>query len=956
MVTILRPILTATPSDPPSHNFGLCETFSYIPVAGAGRPLYARASYITNFSDMAINLSAGELSIGSVTIKDNGSGLTCDVVTDPDNNLNALRVITQDLDSDYDDITIGDKNGIHFATIDGSLSSLNVKVTNLSSVESRLERQIAILNSLTALNLKEFNETQTLLNSLTSLQNNKQNNIITLLNTLTSNTDSLEINTNQVETLILNSNTLLNTLTTLNLKEFNEVQTLQNETITLLTELTTTTHVLEENTNNIEPLIVSSNSYLETLTSINSFINVKQDSLINLLNALTADTNSLENYTDGIETSFIESNNLLNALTSVDFATSFKQNSIISLLESLTSKETNIQLDISDINVNTDEIEGLIYNTNTLLNALTGKTTITDLSSIEARLDMLTSVNYANAVNQEQAITLLQNLTGIILDTNSIKLSIDETESLLSNSNSFLNSLTSVTQKEFDQTQELLNALSGIEIISEQLSSIDFASSLNQNTQISLQNVLTSQNVETQNLLKDLTGSNLDITTFLDTITSQEQQQISLQTILSTNSVYGTLPSQPLYITGITSSPITITLGDSPNLDAFGRIRVSEPHTLLDAKHLYDKLPLTFYEKISGTATSQFIPGDSLVRMETSNPGDYVIRQTRHHFNYQTGKSIQALFTGLFKPETNIIKRVGLFQSLSASPSIPSDGMFLEIDENGPKICLVKTEGTVNSLSIPRSLWNVDSLDGTGPSGINIDFNKSQIFTLDYEWLGIGRIRFGFIQSGKTYYCHYINNINSLEEVYMTSPNQPIRYQIEQIGPGSGKMHHICSTVMVEGGEESVGKPISITDGVIGGIGVMNYKTLLAVRLNPLYYNSSIILKSVEVLNTGQNEGIFDVLLNPTLISGSLNWANTYNAPIQYSTGGAIVSGGYSVFKALVPGGLGGSSTSQNLAIPGEITKLGISIEQVPDIVVIAAKSFQNTTTMIAVANLLERS
>ena len=150
MASTLNPVLTVTPSDPPTHNFGICETFSYIPVAGAGRPLYAKATYITNFSDLSISLSAGELNIGSVTIKDQNSGINCDVVTDPDNGLNALRVFTQDLESVYDDVTIGDKEGKNFATINNTFSALNVfNVNPVTAVE--VSGNVTITNPVTAM-------------------------------------------------------------------------------------------------------------------------------------------------------------------------------------------------------------------------------------------------------------------------------------------------------------------------------------------------------------------------------------------------------------------------------------------------------------------------------------------------------------------------------------------------------------------------------------------------------------------------------------------------------------------------------------------------------------------------------------------------------------------------------------------------------------------------------------
>ena len=479
MSTVLRPILQPTPGTPPTHNFGLCETFSYIPVEGAGRPLYARASYVTNFSDMSIHLSAGELSIGAVTIKDNNTGLNCDVVSDPDNGLNALRVITQDLESIYDDITIGDKNGIYYATIDGPLSSLNVKVTNLSALENSLQNQIILLDSLSSLILKEFDETQilllssfletntnlssfqldfnlqleetqTLLDSLTSLQEDKQNQVITLLHQLTSNTDSLEINTDSVETLIISSNTLLNSLTSLNQKEFNETQTLldsltslqedkQNQVITLLHQLTANTDGVETLIDSLTSLSLTEFNETQTLLdSLTSLQNVKQDSIITLLHQLTANTDELKINTDEVESLIIQSNTLLNSLTSL--LQDSKQSETITLLNELTSNTNEIETIILNSNYrldaltatnfatvamqesivtlldvlssNTDEIEQLIQTSNTLLDALTSKPIpITDVLNIETKLNVLTGIDYATSSNQNQTNTFLDTLT-----------------------------------------------------------------------------------------------------------------------------------------------------------------------------------------------------------------------------------------------------------------------------------------------------------------------------------------------------------------------------------------------------------------------------------------------------------------------------------------------------------------------------------------------------------------
>jgi hypothetical protein len=260
-----------------------------------------------------------------------------------------------------------------------SLSLLNALTANTDNIET-------LLDSLTALTQNEFEQTQTLLDSLTSLQEIKQNDIITLLNQLTANTDSIEVNTDEVESLIFDTNVLLNTLTAVDYS----TETKQDVIITLLDSLTakqTTINLdvsaINLNTDEIEGLIKTSNTLLDALTAKQTTTNVT-----------------------GLETR-------LDVLTAVDYATSYKQDSIITLLDSLTAKQTTINLDVSAINLNTDEIEGLIEKSNTLLDVLTAKQTITDVIGIETRLDVLTAVDYATSYKQDQEISLLDSLTSI---------------------------------------------------------------------------------------------------------------------------------------------------------------------------------------------------------------------------------------------------------------------------------------------------------------------------------------------------------------------------------------------------------------------------------------------------------------------------------------------------------------------------------------------------------------
>lgn len=91
---------------------------------------------------------------------------------------------------------------------------------------------------------------------------------------------------------------------------------------------------------------------------------------------------------------------------------------------------------------------------------------------------------------------------------------------------------------------------------------------------------------------------------------------------------------------------------------------------------------------------------------------------------------------------------------------------------------LVTITKTVES-KIPQSSFNIDKLDGTGPSGMVLDLSKMQMFYLDYSWYGAGSLRFGFRDTqGKVTYVHRFVNNNQNTEAWMRSGNLPARYEV----------------------------------------------------------------------------------------------------------------------------------------------------------------------------------
>ena len=90
---------------------------------------------------------------------------------------------------------------------------------------------------------------------------------------------------------------------------------------------------------------------------------------------------------------------------------------------------------------------------------------------------------------------------------------------------------------------------------------------------------------------------------------------------------------------------------------------------------------------------------------------------------------------------------------------------------------------TVNT-RIPQSQFNIDRLDGTGPSGYNLDLSKMQMWYIDYSWYGAGFVRWGIRGTdGNVIYCHKMLNNNANYEAYMRSGNLPARYESSTLTP-----------------------------------------------------------------------------------------------------------------------------------------------------------------------------
>ena len=344
--------------------------------------------------------------------------------------------------------------------------------------------------------------------------------------------------------------------------------------------------------------------------------------------------------------------------------------------------------------------------------------------------------------------------------------------------------------------------------------------------------------------------------------------------------------------------------GDTPSIDPFARLRVSEPFTIFDSKQLHDKQPLFWDEKIGGSATSVHSSSNAETKMSvTASASDYVIRQTFQRFNYQPGKGQLILMTFHSPQATGITNRIGCFDDDGTGNNLtPNNGIFFECD--GALSWNIAKDGTITETATQAN-WNVDKLDGTGPSEITLDMTSTQILVIDFEWLGVGRVRVGFVINGLIYYCHYFNHANSssFSSVYMSTPNLPLRYSIETDGTNASHLDHICSTVISEGGVEKTGILTSVNNANthVDANSIGTIYAVLGVRLKSSYIDVTVLPESFSMISKTNDSFRWSLHFNPT-IAGTFTYSDITNSSLQKATGatantvsdeGLVIASGY---------------------------------------------------------------
>jgi len=343
----------------------------------------------------------------------------------------------------------------------------------------------------------------------------------------------------------------------------------------------------------------------------------------------------------------------------------------------------------------------------------------------------------------------------------------------------------------------------------------------------------------------------------------------------------------------ISNSP-AISIADGGNVDGFSRLRVSSPFGVIDSKQLYNQNSSRTTEITNGVgAAITYLPNEAATSLSVGTvSGEYVIRQSGRYLSYVSGKSQLIFATGVLGAGVaNVVKRVGYFDD--------NNGLFFQL--SGTTLSVVRrspTSGAVVDTVVNQADWNLDKLDGTGKSRINIDTSKTQIFIIDFQWLGVGRVRYGFDIDGQMVYVHELLNANNLMTVYMSSPSLPVRYEIRNVGASAGgTLKEICYSVASEGGFAPPGAEFAVARDA-NPVSVSTYRPVFAIRLKSSY-NSKANRKSVRLLHadffhTGNVDVLYSIvhINDPSGLTATWTSVNA-DSGVEYSADISAVTGAH---------------------------------------------------------------
>jgi len=288
-----------------------------------------------------------------------------------------------------------------------------------------------------------------------------------------------------------------------------------------------------------------------------------------------------------------------------------------------------------------------------------------------------------------------------------------------------------------------------------------------------------------------------------------------------TNIATITSNSVPVQLSTLGENQVTFSHNDF-TLDSFERARVSLPTVVFEHSFgaILPATVTTIWETgTTGTASTDALT-TNLYGFNIGMPINTVSGrwyQSVNHIRYQPGVSTILRFSFAFGAgallTANQRDRLGMFTDTTAAMTgTVGDGIFLENDAGAVHVVRrYMTQGAAGGEErVAQASWNLNRMQGGGdvadPSRniITLDWTKAQHLVIEYQWLGVGTIRFGFeTGSNGTVWVHEMHNVNSGLEAWSRTGSLPVRFESYNYGVAATHSTTFINVCVIQEGNPS---------------------------------------------------------------------------------------------------------------------------------------------------------
>lgn len=371
-------------------------------------------------------------------------------------------------------------------------------------------------------------------------------------------------------------------------------------------------------------------------------------------------------------------------------------------------------------------------------------------------------------------------------------------------------------------------------------------------------------------------------------------------------------------------------------LTPLGVLRTSTPRVLFNKSERYGLEEDIYFSTstVSGATSTHDNNKAARVLSVSTTTGSKAVRQTHRYFRYVKGSPQVIITTGNLKGAVSgVIKTLGYFDE--------ENGIFFRLNGITPQVVVrSKTSGSVVDVATDQQNWD-DPLDGTGPSGLTVDWSKQQFFYFDFAWLGIADIRFGMYLDGKVVIFHTIKSVNSLATSWAQSAVLPLRAEIENTASTASTMELTCYVVQTEDGNNTTeGSFKYLSFGPNVQTANVTEKIFLGIRLNPSYRGNIFPSDYGVIVPSGNSIVYFKVIYNPVLTGAT--WEDLPNSIAQGLTNQPTFTGGYVIDEGY--SAVGVSSVIRNFKTD---IQLGRGLTDTDVIVLVARTTNSNSNLLV---------